>query len=125
MAYGLLMGNQSVENYHALLDHVIPNQFEQSLVAKFFDGQVSHCASVVASVIASWSHYMQYKNYISRNLPQDFVDEMKGYEEAGNQIGHPELQTLIARGLAMASILVDNQVRDGLDRWTTDLVAGP
>lgn len=91
--YGTLLGNQSVENFEALTAHVTRN------------------SSLVAAVLDAFLDY-QFETYLTRQMPQHFLDELRGVEDAGNDAGLPKLGAYVRRGLTLSNVATGAVVFD-------------
>ncbi|EDQ87662.1 uncharacterized protein MONBRDRAFT_33219 [Monosiga brevicollis MX1] len=68
IAYGALTGQQGIENINALLKTILPGDPElQAVLERFLD--------------------LQFKHHITPHLPQEFLDEFAGLQEADNRTG--------------------------------------
>jgi len=82
-----------VENYHALLDKVLPEKDLQEIMGVFLD----------------W----QYDEYISKHLPTAYVEELNGIGEGATlRAGLPQTGLLVKRGITLASIAVGDVTND-------------
>ncbi|EGD76165.1 hypothetical protein PTSG_00872 [Salpingoeca rosetta] len=102
--YGILMANQSIENFENLINALLPEKDLQLVLEAYCD----------------W----QYE-YIIHNLPQDFQDEIKGIEEGTADIGLPHAAKCIKRALTIASIAVGDLSRDILYLLKNELSRHP
>jgi len=80
---GFLLANQTVDAYSALMTSVIPDEIERAILVEFLD--------------------FQWENYLSRQVPKDYAQELTGVQHGGNQAGVPEVGTLITRGITISS----------------------
>mmetsp|Transcript_57157 Transcript_57157/g.134534 ORF Transcript_57157/g.134534 Transcript_57157/m.134534 type:complete len:492 (-) Transcript_57157:53-1528(-) len=81
-AYGKFLGNSSVQDMHLLLDSQVPNKFEQLVLSAFLDLQ--------------WDHFL------SKNIPETFLEELKGLDDGATEAGAPDAGKLVRRGLVIS-----------------------
>eukprot|EP00049_Salpingoeca_infusionum_P017699 m.354045 g.354045 ORF g.354045 m.354045 type:complete len:509 (+) comp16908_c0_seq1:44-1570(+) len=91
-ALGYLSANQSVENFHALLNSLLPDKDAQVILEAFVD--------------------IQLAGYLLPSLPQKYQDEIAGVQSGANMAGIPEAYQCIIRGLALGSIAVGDLEAD-------------
>eukprot|EP01147_Barroeca_monosierra_P001154 gene1154-4373_t len=89
--YGYLLANQSIENFEALLNSLLPQKDLQ----------------VVLEAFCAWQF-----QYIQENLPRKFVDEIEGITQGTMVAGLPIAGKYIKLALAVASIAVGDLERD-------------
>ncbi|EFA80364.1 hypothetical protein PPL_07198 [Heterostelium album PN500] len=83
--YGAFFSNAILETYQNLMDSLLPNREHQDLFALFLD----------------W----QFKDYLSKQLPSEYVDEMNGIKDGANQVGQiPDSDIYVARIMAIANL---------------------
>eukprot|EP01112_Ceratiomyxa_fruticulosa_P004730 TRINITY_DN15272_c0_g1_i1.p1 TRINITY_DN15272_c0_g1~~TRINITY_DN15272_c0_g1_i1.p1 ORF type:complete len:494 (-),score=86.02 TRINITY_DN15272_c0_g1_i1:61-1542(-) len=83
-SYGYLLGNQSIENYDALLTSALPATFERDAFEVFLD----------------W----QWNDYLSKQVPQEFIDEMSGVGDGAAAAGFGSgLDKLMQRSIVIAN----------------------
>eukprot|EP01111_Echinosteliopsis_oligospora_P015071 TRINITY_DN5840_c0_g1_i1.p1 TRINITY_DN5840_c0_g1~~TRINITY_DN5840_c0_g1_i1.p1 ORF type:complete len:491 (+),score=115.53 TRINITY_DN5840_c0_g1_i1:14-1486(+) len=82
-AYGYLMAAFAIENYNALLNSQLTNWIEKDTLETFLD----------------W----QWKSYLSKQLPEDFQNELAGLEQGSKEAGYPDMITKVTRMLVLSS----------------------
>ncbi|EFA81482.1 hypothetical protein PPL_05470 [Heterostelium album PN500] len=88
-AYGYFFAEAIVESYHSLLDNVLPNQEAQDVLELFLD----------------W----QFKDFLSKQLPQQYFDELRGLSDGANEAGMPDVSVLAIRTMTIANFPGDIQ----------------
>jgi Acyl-coenzyme A:6-aminopenicillanic acid acyl-transferase len=82
--YAHLLANESIAAFNALTHTLSKSSLVVDLLEMFLD----------------W----QFHTYAMKQLPQQFVDELSGFKDAGKAIGAPQLYSMVTRGITLASI---------------------
>jgi hypothetical protein len=91
-AYGALLHNESLYNINALLNHEFHSDWQRDVLELFLD--------------------VQYDEYLSKALTQEYLDEIQGVEDAGQAMGNPKLGIVVKQALTLASIAVGDVESD-------------
>jgi hypothetical protein len=85
---GVLVGEQWDENY-------------QSLFTSFFKDfeDIEPLLQKVTEAFLDW----QWADYLSQQVPQEYLDELRGLKEGGESIGVPDLDLKSSRGIVLAN----------------------
>eukprot|EP01133_Synstelium_polycarpum_P017413 gene17413-20778_t len=82
-AYGVMLAKESLENYHALFDSVLPSNLDQDAFDLFLD----------------W----QWAEFLSKQMPQEYLDEIRGFNDGASSIGLPDLGFIMSRTITVSS----------------------
>lgn len=86
---GLLLGNAVIESYNSLMLSMLGKEIWEPTVAK------------ALGLLLDW----QWRDYLSKQVPQDYIDELRGMTDGGFASGQTEDVGLYAsRGIVMANL---------------------
>ncbi|KAM9990958.1 hypothetical protein ACTFIY_007014 [Dictyostelium cf. discoideum] len=82
-AAGYLMAQEAYENYNVMVGAVLPKTWEKDAFEKFLD----------------W----QWNDYLSKQITQNYLDEIQGYSDGAIASGFTQLGKTIERGVVISS----------------------
>ena len=90
--YGAMQGNASLTNYETFMAKTFPSKVVRGILERFLD----------------W----QYARHVKKSLPREFVDELRGIQDAGTEAGLPSLGTCVQRTLTISAIATGDVEKD-------------
>eukprot|EP01028_Stygiella_incarcerata_P006231 TRINITY_DN2551_c0_g1_i2.p1 TRINITY_DN2551_c0_g1~~TRINITY_DN2551_c0_g1_i2.p1 ORF type:complete len:515 (+),score=117.18 TRINITY_DN2551_c0_g1_i2:142-1686(+) len=81
--YGMLLGKECKDVYETFLKHFLKSELEVLAFGVFLD----------------W----QWDTFLSKQIPGEFVDELRGFEMAGKETGIPDLHRYVARIVTLSN----------------------
>ncbi|GAM26629.1 hypothetical protein SAMD00019534_098040, partial [Acytostelium subglobosum LB1] len=82
-AYGTFFAEAILEVYNNLMYSILPNTEDIDAMELFID----------------W----QYQDFLSKQMPKDFVDEMQGVVDGATSVGMPDLGPILHRAITLAN----------------------
>lgn len=103
-AYGRLLAAEIAKTFDVFMDYAIPSFVERSVAIDFFA--------------------FQFDGFLAKHTPAAFIEELKGFEKAGSDLGHPRIGKMMRAMIALANgpgdsrqwwTILDEEIRRAVD----------